>query len=172
MKIKIVLTIIGLGIIGWLLFGFFGIQALWTDRVVNEPIPMMPVPNESVTTSTKPSIKTIAQGEFTQGDSTYTISGNVAVTEDNGARVISFRDFDVTNGPDLFVYIVTSPNTDNQTVKEAVREGKFVSIGALKGNKGNQTYILPPEIELNENTVISIWCRRFSRNFGSADLGF
>lgn len=170
MKIKIALTIVGLTILGWLLFGFFGIQALWIDRVVNEPIPMTPTVDGSTTTSTEPSITTLAQGVFTQGDSTYTINGTVVVTEDSGARVISFRDFNVTNGPDLFVYIVTSPNTDNQTVKEAVREGKFVNIGALKGNKGNQTYTLPPEIELNENTVISIWCRRFSRNFGSADL--
>lgn len=44
-----------------------------------------------------------------------------------------------------------------------------MNLGELKGNIGNQTYTIPEGIDL-ENVVVSIWCERFSRNFGMASL--
>jgi hypothetical protein len=104
-----------------------------------------------------------------QGDSTYTVSGNALVIQKNGSRSLALTDFSVSNGPDLFVYIVSSKALDNDSVKEAVRVGNFVNLGMLKGNVGDQTYIIPEDIDL-ENAVVSIWCERFSRNFGIASL--
>ena len=156
---KVVGIIIGVGIITWLLFGFFGIQALFTNRIVNEAIPQ-PTPNPRV----------VAHGAFQQGDSTYAISGKAIITETQGSRTLSLTDFDVTNGPDLFVYAVSAPSVDNTAVKDAVSAGSFVNLAVLKGNRGNQNYTIPAEVTIDENTVISIWCRRFSRNFGSAEL--
>lgn len=166
--------IVALGPIIWLLFGYFGIQALFTDKTVNEEVP--PV---VMTTSTAPAAKLpagftgpliIADGEFQQGDSTYRIEGRATITEENGKRTLSLTDFDVTNGPDLYVYLVRSPNTDNQTVKDAVGAGNFVSLATLKGNKGNQMYEIPTDLDLSGGYVVSIWCKRFFRNFGSAEM--
>lgn len=181
----IIFYIIGLAVLGWLLFGVFGIQALFYDKTVNEEVPdvvmkeeMSPtttVPVVTSTTTTVPAVlpnvpKILARGTFGQGDNTYTISGKATVTEQNGVKTLSLTDFSVTNGPDLFVYIVRAPSADNKTVKDAAEAGLFVNLGALKGNKGNQTYTLPPGVELGDNTIVSIWCRRFSRNFGAAQL--
>jgi hypothetical protein len=46
----------------------------------------------------------------------------------------------------------------------------FLSLGPLKGNRGNQTYELPAEFDPNKHRSISIWCQRFSVNFATAPL--
>ncbi len=190
--------IVGILALGWLLFGFFGIQALWTDRVINEDVPLahvtdpqtIPESLEKIVANPKPAVepaaapepkpvqklvpiepRLLARGIFNQGDSTYTIQGKATITEQGGKRTLSLTDFSVTNGPDLFVYLVSASGSENNAVRDAVDAESFVSLGALKGNKGNQNYVVPPEVQLNENSVVSIWCRRFFRNFGAADLG-
>ena len=189
----------GLGLligIGWLLFGFFGVQALFMDQVVDEVIPMFVVQESTSTAFVVPTVASSihatnepvmgaastssssgtampvlrAQGSFTQGDSTYTIRGQAMITEQNGIRTLLLTDFDVTNGPDLFVYLVTADSAENLTIKDAVREGRFRNIAVLKGNRGNQTYQLPADVQIDAKTRVTIWCRRFSRHFGSASL--
>lgn len=181
-----------LAALGWLLFGFFGIQALFFDRTVDEPVPAsilsseptLPDIQQEDAASAAPivdgpwpektdgsgPVRLLASGDFMQGDSTYSIRGTATITEEEGIQTLSLTDFDVTNGPDLFVYLVSASTTNNAAVKEIVRDGKFVNLGALKGNRGNQAYVFPPEIKIEKDAVISIWCRRFSRNFGAAKL--
>ncbi|MFD3939267.1 DM13 domain-containing protein [Streptomyces sp. NPDC058611] len=45
-----------------------------------------------------------------------------------------------------------------------------VSLGKLKGNKGDQNYTLPPDLDLSQYTSLSIWCDRFDVSFGAAAL--
>lgn len=179
---KTVIAIGAVGIIAYLAFEIFGVQALFINKSVDEAVPVVsdtsspeaieeaPTEPETPTPQTPPPqiVSRVASGSFQQGDSTYTISGDVQVTQQGGVRTLAFTDFSVTNGPDLFVYLVNEPQLDNESVKRAVEEDRFVNLGALKGNIGNQTYTLPEGIELEEGAVISIWCRRFSRNFGMA----
>ena len=163
-------------VLAWLAFGFFGVQALFTDRVVDEELP------EFIQVHTQPSVQSaeanqvgprghmLGQGSFQQGDSTYTISGKAFLSEIDGKLNLSFVDFQVTNGPDLFVYAVQTNSTDNKTVKDTVGNGGFINLGVLKGNIGNQNYILEGNFDPNQYQVIAIWCQRFSRNFGAVDL--
>jgi hypothetical protein len=165
--------------LAWLAFGYFGVQALFTNTVVNDPLPVAqqaPILNEATSstrgeplTAPTTTVATLA-GDFTQGDSTYRINGTAKVVTQDNARTLVLSDFDVTNGPDLFVYLVAASSTQNTEVKERTAQGRFVQIAALKGNRGNQTYVLPADLDLSEYPVISIWCRRFSRNFGAALL--
>jgi hypothetical protein len=173
-------SLVGLLFLGWLLFSFFGVQALFMNKVVDEPTPnvsntqtQLAPPTTGATSSdaippTSPRL--IAEGKFQQGDSTYTIKGKATITEQSGIRTVSLTDFDVTNGPDLFVYIVSAADAKNPTVKQAVGEKRFVNLGTLKGNRGNQTYTIPADVELNDQSIVTIWCKRFSRNFGAASL--
>lgn len=176
-------VIAALGVLSWLAFGYFGIQALFIETIVNEEVPI-PVetttPSQTGDTDADPPKETatpneagprlLADGAFGQGDSTYSITGKVTVTQRDGKRTLALTDFDVTNGPDLFVYLVRATNSENTAVKDAVREGMFVNLAPLKGNRGNQTYELPAEINLDDYDVVSIWCKRFARNFGAAQL--
>ena len=76
-------------------------------------------------------------------------------------------EFETSNGPNLHVYLVAADDaSDNETVMKA----GFVSLGALKGNKGNQNYEVSTEIDLAKYRSVSIWCRRFGVNFATAPL--
>ena len=47
-----------------------------------------------------------------------------------------------------------------------VTSGKYLDLGTLKGNIGNQNYEIPANVDLNEFHSVSIWCARFHVNFG------
>ncbi len=172
--IKILLSLLAVGLFGWLAFGFFGIQALFTNKEVNEEIPdavsNLISDSSEITTDNELPQQILGKGAFEQGDSTYTISGNVFLSQVDGSQNVTFTDFEVSNGPDLYVYAIKTSSTDNKTVKNTVANGEFIRLGKLKGNIGNQSYTLESDLDLSEYGVISIWCQRFSRNFGSALL--
>ena len=165
---KIILAIFVAAGLGWLAFGFFGIQALFTDQEVNEEIP--DAVSQLIAGADGSEQKLLGKGAFQQGDSTYTISGDAYLSQIEGQLNLTFKDFKVTNGPDLYVYAVKTASTENKTVKETVGNGEFVSLGLLKGNIGDQNYPLGKEFDPREYQVISIWCKRFGRNFGSVNL--
>ena len=72
-----------------------------------------------------------------------------------------------SNGPDVHVYLVAADDAkDNDTVTKT----DFVDIGTLKGNIGDQNYELPANIDVAKYHAVTIWCKRFSVNFGTAPL--
>jgi len=46
----------------------------------------------------------------------------------------------------------------------------FIDVGSLQGNTGDQIDALDPEVDLSKYRALSIWCKRFSVNFGTAPL--
>src|SRR5574341_2285220 len=85
----------------------------------------------------------------------------------DGKRVLRFTDFETSNGPDVQVYLVAAGDaTDNDTVTKY----GFIHVGALKGNIGDQNYELPSNLDLNKYRAVTVWCRRFGVNFGTAPL--
>jgi len=51
-----------------------------------------------------------------------------------------------------------------------VRQAGFVDLGSMKGNKGNQNYEIPANIDVNKFRNVAIWCARFGVNFAQATL--
>jgi hypothetical protein len=85
----------------------------------------------------------------------------------DGKRVLRFTEFNTSNGPDLQVYLVAAQDaSDSASVKQA----GFVTLGALKGNQGDQNYEIPTDLDLTKYKAVSVWCRRFSANFITAPL--
>ncbi len=85
----------------------------------------------------------------------------------DGKRVLRLTDFSTSNGPDLQLYMVAAPDAnDSDTVKKA----GFVTLGALKGNQGDQNYELPADLDLTKYRAVTVWCRRFAVNFVTAPL--
>ena len=172
---KIYLSILTAGILLWLAFGFFGVQTLFVDKEVKEEIPgsISAILNQEATESSDPeegNSRLLGKGVFEQGDSSYTISGNAFLSQHEDQYNLTFTDFEVTNGPALVVYAVKTSSTKNESVKDAIANGDFIDLGTLKGNIGDQNYLLKKKFDSKEYQVISIWCQRFSRNFGSAHL--
>jgi Electron transfer DM13 len=146
--------------IGWYLFRP---ELLFISHSVNETFP---------TTATQPTTpahltpRLLSQGRFhgvahaTQGLATiYQLP--------DGKRALRLTEFETSNGPDVQVYLVaTNDATDNETVTKA----GFIHLGALKGNVGDQNYEVPAEVDLSTYQSVTIWCRRFGVNFGTAPL--
>jgi hypothetical protein len=87
-------------------------------------------------------------------------------TED-GNRVLRFTNFSTSNGPDVHVYMVAS---DDAKDAATVEQSGFIDLGVIKGNIGDQNYTLGGDLDLNKYRAVSIWCKRFSVNFGAAPL--
>ena len=84
-----------------------------------------------------------------------------------GSRVLRLTSFSTSNGPDVHVYMVAAD--DAKDVATVERAG-FIDLGVLKGNIGDQNYILGSDLDLGKYRAVSIWCKRFSVNFGAAAL--
>ena len=85
----------------------------------------------------------------------------------DGSRVLRLTSFRTSNGPDVHVYMVASDDArDAATVEKA----GFVDLGVIKGNIGDQNYPLGSDLDLAKYRAVSIWCKRFSVNFGAAAL--
>src|SRR5215831_13911506 len=82
-------------------------------------------------------------------------------------RVLRFTNFITSNGPDVHVYMVAA---DDAKDAAAVENAGFVDLGVIKGNIGDQNYTLADDLDLAKYRAVSIWCKRFSVNFGAAPL--
>jgi len=86
----------------------------------------------------------------------------------SGKRTLRLSNFETSNGPDVRVYLVAA---EVEKGNDAVKEAGFIDLGSMKGNKGDQNYEVPAEVDLNRYRSVSIWCARFGVNFGAATLG-
>jgi hypothetical protein len=94
----------------------------------------------------------------------HSARGTAQVIRTRRGRFLTLTDFEVENGPDLRLYIVAGPARSEAEVDE------FEDLGALKGNKGNQQYEIPADLELDRTRTVVVWCRAFSVNFARAPL--
>ena len=90
--------------------------------------------------------------------------GNAAIVRlPGGARRLTLTHFSTSPGPDLRVRLVPGGGSDG-----AVAGAR--DLGALKGNKGDQQYVLPASADLSRYRSVVIWCRAFSAAFARARL--
>jgi hypothetical protein len=109
---------------------------------------------------------TLAMGSF-HGNAHDTRGSATVIDLGGGRRVLRLTNFATSNGPDVRIYLVAAPDVqDNATVKTA----GFVELGPMKGNIGDQNYEIPASVDLAIYRTVTIWCKRFSVNFGSAPL--
>ena len=77
---------------------------------------------------------------------------------------------DTDNGPDLKVWLASAPVIEGRDGWFVFDDEEYLSLGALKGNKGNQNYPIPDDADISDLTSVTIWCERFSVSFGAAEL--
>lgn len=107
-------------------------------------------------------------GEFTDADAIHKGSGNATVYQlGTGGRVLRLENFRVTNGPALVVYL---SKHRSPTEADHVIDAGFLNLGKLKGNVGNQNYVIPEDIDLTEYHSVVIWCELFDVLFSPANL--
>ena len=92
------------------------------------------------------------------------------ITLEDGSRVLRLVGLDTDNGPDLKVWLAAAPVIEGRDGWIVFDDDEYLSLGALKGNKGNQNYPIPDDADISDLTSVTIWCERFSVSFGAAEL--
>ncbi|MBA3532950.1 MAG: DM13 domain-containing protein [Ardenticatenales bacterium] len=138
-----------------------GTATMEAARAVPDDIMDESMPVEDTSTLT-----VLAQGSFYSVAHDGRGSAKIYQLED-GSRLLRFENFMVLNGPELHVYLVPSnpvPNTTGQEIPGSV------DLGRLKGNVGDQNYILPADLDLTPFNSVVIWCQPFAVPFIAAPL--
>ena len=137
---------------GW---AAFRPERLFLNQTVNESLPS--------TGQGVPAL--VSQGAFSSG--AHQIKGTAGLYGSQGSYILRLTNFSTSNGPDVHVYAVegTAGNDDAK-----IKSGGFLDLGSIKGNIGDQNYKLPANFDAHKYGAVSIWCKRFGVNFGSASL--
>jgi hypothetical protein len=116
--------------------------------------------NLSVATMSTSSNKTLIGNFVGAGDGFHNAEGVAKIIQlADGTDILRLENFKATNGPDLYVYLSTDKTNAD-----------IVNLGRLKGNIGNQNYLIPAGTDKTKYNTALIWCRAFSVIFGSAQL--
>ena len=100
----------------------------------------------------------------------HSTSGRATVyKEADGKLILRLTNFKTSNGPDVHVILIAA--------KDAADDANFlksntprVELGKLKGNEGDQNYVIPAGTDLAKFQTVSIYCEHFNANFGAAPL--
>jgi hypothetical protein len=159
---------VGLGVF---VLVWFEPQKLFLDQTVNEAAPgAITMEPQTPTAAERPApeapmVKLLASGGFRSLE--HATSGRAVVLQQGGdPPILRFENLETSNGPDLRVYLSEVPASDDW---HAYGE-RYLDLGALKGNIGNQNYEIPRGTDLSRFESAVIWCRRFSVGFGVASL--
>ena len=146
----LVLIVVGLG--AWYAFRP---ERLFINQKVNEQFPTASAASNQ-----------LASGQFHNG--AHETKGMATVFQlADGKKTLRLTNFETSNGPDVHVYLVAAQDAkDDNTVTTA----GFLDLGSLKGNIGDQNYELPANVDLAKYRAVTIWCKRFGVNFGTAPL--
>ncbi len=133
------------------------------------PKPSKPAPSPSPATTAPPAPTgpvVLGRGQFISLE--HHSSGVAKLLQLPDSSVyLRFEDLDTSNGPDLRVYLSERPASNDW---HGWDQGRYVDLGALKGNVGSQNYLVPADIEVGGFRSAVIWCRRFKVGFGVAPL--
>lgn len=111
----------------------------------------------------------LRRGQFRDADAIHKGSGEAKLFRLRVRdHVLRLENLDVTNGPDLRVYLVKHPDPASSG---DVKDSDFVDLGPLKGNIGNQNYAVPPGTDIAQFGSAVVWCRAFGVLFSAAPLG-
>jgi len=152
-RLKVVLVVLlGVGFGAWYAFRP---ERLFINQRVNEQFPTASAAHDQ-----------LASGQFHSG--AHETKGTATVFQlADGKKTLRLTNFATSNGPDVHVYLVAAHDAqDNDSVTKA----GFVDLGSLKGNIGDQNYELPANADLAKYRAVTVWCKRFSVNFGTAPL--
>ncbi len=125
---------------------------------------VVPAPTAQQPTPVLPDAQVIAKGKFDPPlDAVRQARGKVTLYRSaDGSLLLRFDDFDVTNAPQMVVYLVAAatPPTD---LKTAIKKEDFdtdvshFEVGPLLGSHGNQQFDLPRELPITRYQSVVIY---------------
>jgi Electron transfer DM13 len=160
-RVLAALGALALGLAAFVLL-YFEPQKLFIDDVVHEVAPVASAPAAAGPQSPT---RTLSTGRFRSYE--HGTSGRARVLElADGRRYVRFDRFSTSNGPALKVYLSAA----SATGPGDAFDDRYVDLGDLKGNIGEQNYAIPRGVDLDRYRSVVVWCKRFSVPFGAAAL--
>lgn len=106
----------------------------------------------------------ISMGELIGSDSFHTASGQVLLVRGpDGELILRFQDFEVRNGPDLFIYLTPDPDGD-------VHVDGAINLSEIRATSGSVNYEVPDDVDPTSFQSAVVYCRAFSVIFATAHL--
>lgn len=87
------------------------------------------------------------------------VSGRAIVYQKNGQLILALQDMNISNGPQLHVYL-----------SKEVQPVNFIDLGPLQSTMGNQLYNINGPVDFTEYRYALVHCKRYNHLFGSAAL--
>ena len=149
---------------------WFQPQQAFLNKTVNESVPAggsAPSAGSGGATATPGAGQTtvFASGRFRSLEHDTTGRASLVKLAD-GSVLLRIENLVTLNGPDLHLYLSEVRASDDA---RAYGE-RFVDLGKLKGNRGNQNYPVPSGVDVSKYRSAVIWCKRFTVGFGVASL--
>ena len=114
--------------------------------------------DEMTSDSPESSVDILKTGSF-EGLAGHYADGTAKIIKVGDLTYLRFENFEVTNGPDLRVYLTSEGDVKNG-----------LHLEKLKGSRGDQNYLLE-NIDLQIYDTVIIYCQPFGVYFGEAQLG-
>jgi hypothetical protein len=125
--------------------------------------------DEDVTTGAGTTV--LKTGEFV-GKANHRCAGTVDLVEDADGHLLQFREYEQTQGPDVFCFL--TPAADPDTGDEIAAGRKVLVDGGADGGEMTKTGTfaqrLPDDVDPAATNGVGIWCENFSTPFGAATL--
>jgi len=139
------------------------ISTLMPDKIMDDPMPTS-IPEPTDIDPMVPEL--LAEGDFYGVDDLHQGSGKALIYQTGEDEYfLRLENFRVTNGPQLHVIMGVDENPYNHDTL-----GDYLDLGALKGNIGDQNYIIPAGTNLEKYGSIVIYCVPFRAIFAIAPL--
>jgi hypothetical protein len=153
--------------------GWFQPQKLLYDHRVDEGLPSAaadeserPTRGQVTAAAPGPGPVELASGSFISRE--HRTDGTARVLRlPDGRVIVRFEDFATSNGPVLVVWLSKEPAHGEVG---GFDDDDHVDLGPLKGNVGDQNYVLPPGVDSTAYLSVVVWCDRFDVPFGAAGL--
>ncbi|MGW4497798.1 DM13 domain-containing protein [Micromonospora sp. NPDC004336] len=155
-------------------FGLYWFQP-WkavTDAEVDEALTSVepaPASSSAAGTPAPTGPVLVSRGDFVTHEHDTSGSARIVRTPD-GRHRLELVGLTTSNGPDLRVWLTDQPVRTGTAGWRVFDDGRWVELGRLKGNRGDQGYEIPADVDLAGLTSVSIWCKRFAVSFGAAPL--
>lgn len=149
---------------------WFAPWRLFTDTTVNETLTAVSAAPSSSSSSSPAAVPAVvSRGSFITHE--HDTSGTVRLLRlPDGSHRLEIEALNTSDGPDLRVWLTDQQVVPGRPGWRLFDDGRYVELGKLKGNKGDQVYAIPTGTDLTGLRSVTIWCKRFSVSFGAAEL--
>lgn len=138
-----------------------------TTPAPETPASPAPAPAEEQAADAGPTL--VAQGSLISHE--HETSGNVSVFRlPDGSHQLALEGLETTTGPDVHIWLSQAPVIEGFDGWFTAANYDHLDLGELKGNRGNQVYTIPADVNIADWSSITLWCEAFSVSFGAAEL--